>query len=348
MTDLQAYDYELPPELIAQHPLAHRADARLMVVRRAQESIEHFHVRDLPELLAAGDCLVLNDSRVIPARLIGYRTATRGRWEGLFLEADSNNVWKVLAKTRGRMSLDESVTLQDRQGRDDLQLVLLQRLDTGEWLMRANTEQDVLEVLDRVGRVPLPPYIRGGEALLGDETRYQTVFARRAGSIAAPTAGLHFTDELLRRLSARAVSVATITLHVGLATFRPITAEAVDAHRMHAEWCRIDKAAAGELNKCREAGGRVVAVGSTAVRTLETAFVDGCLRAWTGNTELYIRPPYQFQAVDALLTNFHLPRTTLLVMVRCFGGDALMGRAYQEAIEQRYRFYSYGDAMLVL
>ncbi|NIL96239.1 MAG: tRNA preQ1(34) S-adenosylmethionine ribosyltransferase-isomerase QueA [Planctomycetales bacterium] len=348
MNDLRTYDYELPSQLIAQQPLPHRADARLMVVRRGEASIEHFHVRDLPELLAAGDCLVLNDSRVLPARLIGYRTATGGRWEGLFLEADPQHVWKVLAKTRGRMATGESVTLQDPQGRDDLQLVLLQRLETGEWLMRAKAGQEPLEVLDRVGRVPLPPYIRGGEAQAGDDQRYQTVFARQAGSIAAPTAGLHFTSELLRRLSARGVAQATVTLHIGVATFRPITAQSVEGHRMHAEWCQVDEQAAGQINRCRHSGGRVVAVGSTAVRTLETAYDRGQLRPWTGNTQLYIRPPYRFEAVDALITNFHLPRTTLLVMVHCFGGDTLIRHAYQEAIAQRYRFYSYGDAMLIL
>jgi S-adenosylmethionine:tRNA ribosyltransferase-isomerase len=363
MKEQHDYDVDFPPDLIAQHPVSHRADARLLVVDRRQETIDHYHVRDLPDLLAAGDCLVLNDSRVVPARLVGYRTATGGRWEGLFLESDPNHCWRVLAKTRGKMATEESVTLLDRLGDDAVELVLIQREESGQWLMRVKSDESALALLERVGRIPLPHYIRGGEALPGDTERYQTVYARRPGSVAAPTAGLHFTGDLLQRLTERQISQAMVTLHVGLATFRPITAQRIEQHPMHQEWYEISESAAQHMNHCRSSGGRIVAVGSTSVRALESAVSDstvsdstvsdstvlvGKVRAGSGQTDLFIRPPYSFRAVDALMTNFHLPRTSLLVMVRCFGGDQLIQRAYQEAIDHGYRFYSYGDSMLIL
>lgn len=348
MNDLQDYDFDLPTDLIAQEPTRHRADARLLVVDRQQETIEHYHVRDLPDLLAAGDCLVLNDSRVLPARLVGRRTATGGQWEGLFLESDPNNCWRVLAKTRGKMVADESVTLLDRQGDEAVELVLVQREPSGPWLMRVKSDESVPALLEQIGRVPLPHYIRGGDAMPDDSQRYQTVYARQPGSVAAPTAGLHFTDELLRQLTERQVSHVMLTLHVGLATFRPITAERIDQHPMHQEWYEINESTARQINQSRPTGGRIVAVGSTSVRALESAVCEIGVSAGTGQTDLFIRPPYAFQNVDVLMTNFHLPRTTLLVMVRCFGGDQLIRRAYQEAIEHRYRFYSYGDSMLIL
>lgn len=348
MSELDQYDYELPAELIAQEPLARRADARLLVVNRAEDRIWHSHVRELPEILGSGDCLVYNNTRVVPARLIGYRTKTSGRWEGLFLSVDEQGAWRLLCKTRGKLSPGELITLVDRRAEDAAQLRMIARLEGGVWLVRPEQAVEPLELLDRVGRVPLPHYIRDGELVEADLTRYQTVFAAAPGAVAAPTAGLHFTGELLRKLASRGVASASVTLHVGIDTFRPITAERLCEHEMHSEWGQISEESVSTIRDCKERGGRVVAVGTTSVRVLETAATGGALHAWQGQTRLFIRPSYEFQAVDALLTNFHLPRTTLLVLVRTFGGDRLMRRAYNEAIRERYRFYSYGDAMLIL
>lgn len=341
------YDYDLPRQLIAQHPSSKRSDARLMVVDRAAQSIQHRHVRDLPGLLRPHDCLVINDSRVVPARLIGKRTLTGGGWEGLFLSTDDAGHWRLLAKTRGKLEPGETVTLLNRLGDDDVRLEMLEKQPGGIWLARPEKPEETYDLLDRVGRVPLPHYIRGGEMVEEDRDRYQTVYARHPGSAAAPTAGLHFTDELLARLVDAGVTPVRVTLHVGLDTFRPIGSAGLSGHQMHSERGEISAAAVARIDHCRGEGGRVVAVGTTSVRILETAAATGELQPWAGDTRLFIRPPYQFKAVDALLTNFHLPRTSLLVLVRTFGGDELIMRAYEEAIRESYRFFSYGDAMIV-
>jgi len=377
------YDYELPRELIAQEPLADRAAARLLVLCRAEGTIEHRQIRDLPGILAAGDLLVVNDTRVVPARLVGRRMQTGGHWEGLLLRtagheaggrstgsgaapstADTAAVrpgdWVLLAQTRGRPAVGERIMLVDRQDRDAIEIHLVGRAAGGAWVARiadaaSGAEAppaDVVEaILGRVGRVPLPGYIRGGREGPGDADRYQTVFARAAGSAAAPTAGLHFTNDLLARLAAHGIGRAAVTLHVGLDTFRPITAAAVDEHPMHTEWCECPPETAAAVAATRAAGGRgrVVAVGTTAVRTLETAArATGEVTAWRGPTDLFIRPGFEFRAVDCLLTNFHMPRTTLMVLVATFASRELIARAYAEAIRERYRFLSYGDAMLIL
>lgn len=342
-----AYDYDLPRELIAQRPAVKRSDARLMVIDRASGGIEHRHVRDLPELLRPHDCLVMNDSRVVPARLIGKRTLTGGGWEGLFLSVDDAGTWRLLAKTRGKLAPGETVTLLSRLGAEDLRLEMLEKRPGGVWLARPEEPAEAFALLDRLGRLPLPHYIRGGEMIEEDWKRYQTVYARRPGSAAAPTAGLHFTDELLARLVDMGVMPVRVTLHVGLDTFRPISGATLAEHQMHSERGEIDAAAVADIARCRRQGGRVIAVGTTSVRILETAAAASELQPWAGDTRLFIRPPYQFKAVGALLTNFHLPRTSLLVLARVFGGDELIARAYQEAIRERYRFFSYGDAMIV-
>jgi S-adenosylmethionine:tRNA ribosyltransferase-isomerase len=354
MGDANLYDYDLPRELVAQEPLADRAAARLLHVRRADAAIDHRHVRDLPEILRPGDLLVVNDTRVVPARLVGRRAATGGRWEGLFLrvadEDPHRGAWVVLAQTRGRPALGERVILEDRDGTDAVELELVGRAAGGAWLAVPDAAGPFAAVLERVGRVPLPGYIRGGAERTGDRERYQTVFAREAGSAAAPTAGLHFTEPLLAALAARGVERASVTLHVGLDTFRPITAERVEDHPMHTEWCACPAETAAAVAAAKARGGRVVAVGTTAVRTLETAArhagPDGRLPAWCGPTDLFIRPGFDFRVVDCLVTNFHMPRTTLMVLVSTFAGRDLVARAYDEAIRERYRFLSYGDAML--
>ncbi|MCL4201492.1 MAG: tRNA preQ1(34) S-adenosylmethionine ribosyltransferase-isomerase QueA [Pirellulaceae bacterium] len=371
MAEIDVYDYELPRERIAQRPLACRSDARLLVVHRESGRWEHSHVRNLPEFLNPTDCLVLNDTRVIPARLVGYRTNTQGRWTGLFLSADEAGNWQILSKTRGKLSAGETVTLVDRQHRGVCRLMLLSPLGDGQWAARPDARESTLELLDRVGRVPLPPYIRDGEMVDDDQENYQTVFAEKPGAVAAPTAGLHFTPDLLQRIRNLGVEIHRVTLHVGLGTFRPVAVDRLSDHKMHSEWASLDAMTAERLNQIRAAGGRLIAVGTTVVRTLESVAAEASsqeslqtgqapgirdpepvpsteLRAWQGETDLFIRPPYRFRAIDALMTNFHLPKSTLLVLVRTFGGDELIRRAYEEAIREEYRFFSYGDAMLIL
>jgi S-adenosylmethionine:tRNA ribosyltransferase-isomerase len=280
--------------------------------------------------------------------VLGYRIATGGRWEGLFLSLTARGEWRMLCKTRGRLNPPEAVRLVTHQAADDVKLWLLEQTGDGVWLARPDSEESPFTLLERIGRVPLPPYIRKGEMIESDRTNYQTVFAAVPGAVAAPTAGLHFTPDLLSRLTAAGIQRREVTLHVGLDTFRPITAETPDQHKMHSEWGEIGDETAAALRACRANGGRVVAVGTTSVRVLETASRVGEIQGWSGETNLFIRPPYQFRTVDALMTNFHLPRTTLLLLVSAFAGADLIRRAYEEAIREQYRFYSYGDAMLIL
>ena len=349
------YAYELPEDLIAQEPLADRAAARLLVVDRAGGAFSHRTIRDLPDLLAPGDLLVVNDTKVVPARLLGRREKTAGRWEGLFLRREAAGphagAWVVLAQTRGRPGIGERIRLTARAGDGDESIELVGRAEGGAWLVRpvgAAAEEAPESVLLRVGRVPLPGYIRGGVEHVGDLDRYQTVFAREAGSAAAPTAGLHFTAEVFAALAARGVERADVTLHVGLGTFRPITSERLDDHLMHSEWCTCPPETVAAIGRTKTRGGRVVAVGTTAVRTLETAAVGGTLSPWCGATDLFIKPGFPFHVVDALLTNFHMPRTTLMVLVSALASRDLVMRAYAEAIRERYRMLSYGDAMLIV
>jgi S-adenosylmethionine:tRNA ribosyltransferase-isomerase len=337
-------DYDLPPHLIAQQPSAQRDRARLLVVRRTAATLHHHVFHELPDLLEAGDLLVLNDTRVLPARLLGHRERTGGKWEGLFLRSTEGGAWELLCQTRGRLQVGETIQVDP----GPLTLVLEGKSSEGHWLARPQQAGTPPELLEKHGQVPLPPYIRKGRAAEGDQERYQTVFARRAGAVAAPTAGLHFTPQLFERLERRGIGRAFVTLHVGLGTFQPIQVEDFTRHQMHREWGELSPATAEAINACRARGGRVVAVGTTSVRVLETVAASGPTRPWSGETQLYIYPPYRFQAVDALITNFHLPRTSLLLLVSAFAGVELTRRAYMTAIEQQYRFYSYGDAMLIL
>jgi S-adenosylmethionine:tRNA ribosyltransferase-isomerase len=348
MSELNQYDYELPRDLIAQHPLARRSDARLMVVRRETNEIDHAHVRDLPELLQPDNCLVFNDTKVIPARLVGRRDRTGARWTGLFLSADEQGVWQVLSKTRGKLEPGEAIVVVSWDVRQTVTLRLLSKLEGGIWAVRPEPMGEPLAILERVGRVPLPPYIRDGEMVEEDVLQYQTVYAEQPGAVAAPTAGLHFTPALLAELAGRGIAQHWVTLHVGVGTFRPITADRIADHPMHEEWCTVPATVAQRLREHKQAGKRIIAVGTTVLRTLETAAAGGQIEEFAGKTRLFIRPPFTFRACDALLTNFHLPRSTLLILVRTFGGDELMRRAYEEAIRERYRFFSYGDAMLIL
>ncbi len=346
---LSRYDFKLPHELIAQTPVAHRVDARLMVVDRAAGEISHHHVRDLPQFLRPEDCLVLNNTKVLPARLIGRRTQTGGNWEGLFLASEGHEFWKILSKTRGKLTPGEQVALQTPEGKVGISLELLARQDDNTWLVKPLSDEQTPAILDRVGWVPIPPYIRNGRMIPSDREQYQTVYATKPGAVAAPTAGLHFSPELLGQIQNLGADLVPVTLHVGAGTFRPISAETVDRHVMHYEWYEITDKAVARIQRRKSQGGRVIAIGTTSVRVLESATDDGGeLRPFSGETNLFIKPGHAFRTVDAMMTNFHLPLSTLLILVRTFGGDELIRRAYDEAIKEEYRFYSYGDAMLIL
>jgi S-adenosylmethionine:tRNA ribosyltransferase-isomerase len=353
--ELADYDYYLPDERIAREPLAERDAARLLVADRRTGELSHRRVRDLPELLSPGDCLVLNDTQVLPARLFGVRAATGGKWEGLYLGSTGDGSWKLIGETRGRLQPGEEIhVMPAHEAGSSAQLVLKLEVrdDDGIWTARVRGENsDPVQLLGEFGTVPLPPYIGRKLAADGDWARYQTTYARHPGAVAAPTAGLHFTPELLASCESRGMGRTTVTLHVGIGTFRPISVARLDEHKMHSEWCELSPESAAVINHTRASGGRIVAVGTTSVRTLETAAARSSsedVEAWRGETDIFIRPPYQFRAVDALLTNFHLPRSTLLVLISAFAGHALMKKAYDAALAGDYRFYSYGDAMLIL
>ena len=347
-TLLSHYDYDLPAELVAQEPLANRADARLLVVDRRTQSFQHRHIRDLSEFLMPNDCLVLNDTKVVSARLIGKRAGTGGRWEGLFLQTVPPNLWHIMGKKSSKMQVGKTVQLHSPDGKNELLIQFVEKKADDTWLVQPLETHHLAgtpALLDRIGWTPIPPYIRGGKPLPYDKERYQTVYATYAGSIAAPTAGLHLTSELLETVEQQGTTVASVTLHVGLGTFKPITAENIDEHTMHSEWCTLSAEAATKIQRCRVNGGRIVAVGTTSVRVLESA--PQPLQTFEKNTSLFIRPPYQFRNVDVLLTNFHFPKSTLLILVHTFGGDELIRAAYREAVQKKYRFFSYGDAMLI-
>ena len=340
---LEDLDYELPPELIAQHPAARREDARLLVIDRTSGALEDTHFADLGAWLRAGDVLALNETRVFPARL-DVRRPSGGRIELLFVRPEASGAWRVLARPAKRAVPGSTLTSPD----GGLTLEVVELGEDGERLVRV-VHGDLSQTLAAHGHVPLPPYIHRAEEP-GDRERYQTVYARIDGAVAAPTAGLHFSDELLRGLEAQGVARAPVLLHVGPGTFRPIAAPDPAQHRMDEEWFELAAESARRLGDSRAAGGRIVAVGTTAVRALESACDanGGAIGAARGWTRKFILPPYRFQAVDALVTNFHLPRTTLLLLVAAFAGAELMRAAYAHAVRERYRFYSYGDAMLIV
>jgi S-adenosylmethionine:tRNA ribosyltransferase-isomerase len=345
------FDYELPPELIAQEPAERRDGARMMVLDRSTRTIAHRRFTDLPEFLRPPDLLVVNDTRVIPARLFGRKAkaGTGGKVEFLLLEETAPGQWNALMRCRRRPKPGEQVILDE-----DLAVVtVLEDGELGRVKIRVESALPWLEVLERIGQTPLPPYIQrknvSEERRLADKHRYQTVFAREPGAVAAPTAGLHFTPDVLERLAARGIGHATVTLHVGIGTFRPVSVENVRDHRMDFERWEVPEETARRIAGAKAAGGRVVAVGTTSVRTLESAAVrpEG-FGAGQGRTDLFIHPPYAFRMVDAMVTNFHLPKSTLIMMISAFAGREFVLEAYREAIRERYRFYSYGDCMLMV
>ena len=333
--------YELPEELIAQTPLQQRDASRLMVLNRVTGEIEHKHFYDIIDYLHPGDCLVLNDSRVLPARLLGHRP-TGGAVEILLLRDLGDKKWECLCKPGKKMREGDTVSF----GEGTLTATVRQVLEDGNRVVEFHYEGIFLEVLERLGKMPLPPYIK---AELKDQERYQTVYSREVGSAAAPTAGLHFTQELLDKIRAKGIKTAFVTLHVGMGTFRPVKAEDVLEHHMHSELCMINEETAGILNETKAAGGRVICVGTTSCRTLESLVnEDGSFSAKSRWTDIFIYPGYEFKAMDGLITNFHLPESTLVMLVSAFAGREHVLNAYKIAVENRYRFFSFGDAMLLI
>ncbi|MCY2928296.1 MAG: tRNA preQ1(34) S-adenosylmethionine ribosyltransferase-isomerase QueA [Planctomycetota bacterium] len=352
-----AFDFPLDEALIAQQPLADRAASRLMRLDRATAAVSHHRFAELPELLRPGDLLVVNDTRVVPARFF-CRRPTGGKIEGLFLRQDDQGQWLAMLKNAARCKVGEVLTLQ---GPATVTLQLVANTGAGEWVLAPTPPGPARPVLEAAGITPLPPYIhRPGPNDSSDKDRYQTVYATRPGAVAAPTAGLHFTPDLLARLEARGIGSARVTLHVGLGTFQPVSASRPEEHRMHEEWYELSPAAADALNAAKASGRRLVAVGTTSVRVLETlarrpgrSAGDPLFAPASGWTSIFLYPPARFLAVDALITNFHLPRSTLLMLVAAFcspastAGIATIHSAYREAVERQYRFFSYGDAMLI-
>ncbi|MCI8699015.1 MAG: tRNA preQ1(34) S-adenosylmethionine ribosyltransferase-isomerase QueA [Oscillospiraceae bacterium] len=332
--------FDLPPELIAQTPLERRDGSRLLALDKATGETRHLHFYDLPALLAPGDCLVLNDSRVLPARLIGRR-AGGGACEVLLLIDRGDKVWECLVRPGRKLRPGAKVTFGDGA----LSAEVVGEGADGNRLVRFDYDGIFLETLERLGKMPLPPYIK---AELEDAERYQTVYSKVTGSAAAPTAGLHFTRPLLERIQAMGVRVCYVTLHVGLGTFRPVKAENLDEHEMHSEYCVIPQETADAVNETRRAGGRVICVGTTSCRTIESwAAEDGTLKASAGWTNIFIYPGYRFKALDALITNFHLPESTLIMLVSALAGREHVLAAYEEAVREGYRFFSFGDAMFI-
>ena len=334
--------YELPEKLIAQDPLDRRSDSRLMVLDRKANTITHRHFRDITEYLKPGDCLVINDTKVIPARLLGVKKDTGAAAEILLLKNKGNNLWETLVRPGRKLRPGAVVVFGDGLLTGTIEDIT----EGGNRLVRFSYEGIWEELLDRLGEMPLPPYITHK---LQDRNRYQTVYATHAGSAAAPTAGLHFTEELLKELEDKGINIARLTLHVGLGTFRPVKVKTVEEHEMHSEYYELSEEAAEMINRTREAGGRVIAVGTTSTRTLETAAAGGLpLKACSGWTDIFIYPGYSFRVVDGLITNFHLPESTLIMLVSAFYDREHVLAAYKTAVEERYRFFSFGDAMLLL
>lgn len=339
--DLKEFYYYLPKELIAQEPLKDRARSRLMVLDRATGNIEHRIFEDIVDYLNPGDCLVLNDTRVIPARLIGERKDTGGKMEFVLLKKIKEEIWEVMVKPGKRARLGAEFIF----GNGRLRAKVINITDEGNRIVEFFYEGIFEQVLDELGQMPLPPYIK---KQLEDREQYQTVYAREFGSAAAPTAGLHFTNELLEKIKQKKINITFITLHVGLGTFRPVKVRRIEDHKMHEEYYEISPEAAKIINETKKNGKRIIAVGTTSARTLETVGdINGQVKPQSGWSGIFIYPGYKFKVVDALITNFHLPESTLIMLVCAFAGKDKIFKAYEEAIEKKYRFYSFGDAMFI-
>ena len=339
--DVKDFYYDLPQELIAQDPLEDRSSSRLMVLDKITGEVEHRHFKDITEYLRPGDCLVINNTKVIPARLYGVKEGTEAKIEILLLKRKENDIWETLVKPGKKCKIGTKIVF----GEGILTGEVVDIVEEGNRLIQFHYEGIFEEILDRLGQMPLPPYITHQ---LQDKNRYQTVYAKYDGSAAAPTAGLHFTPELLQQVRDMGVEIAEVTLHVGLGTFRPVKETDVLKHHMHSEFYKIEQSEADKINKAKKEGHRVIAVGTTSTRTLESAADEnGFLTEKSGWTEIFIYPGYQFKVIDALITNFHLPESTLVMLVSALAGREHVLAAYEEAVKERYRFFSFGDAMFI-
>ena len=339
--DVKDFDYDLPEELIAQDPLEDRSSSRLMVLDKKTGDIEHKIFRDVVDYLQPGDCLVLNNTKVIPARLFGVKEGTEAKIEILLLKRKENDIWETLVKPGKKCKPGVKISF----GEGLLTGEVLEVVEDGNRLIQFHYDGIFEEILDQLGQMPLPPYITHQ---LKDKNRYQTVYAKYDGSAAAPTAGLHFTPELLQQIRDMGIDIAEVTLHVGLGTFRPVKVDTIEEHHMHSEFYRIEQSEADKINRAKANGHRVIAVGTTSTRTLESAAEeDGTLREKSGWTDIFIYPGYKFKVIDALITNFHLPQSTLVMLVSALAGREHILNAYREAVKERYRFFSFGDAMLI-
>jgi len=338
---LSLFDYNLPEELIAQYPLDKRDESRLMVINRKDGSINHHVFSQLPDFLDAGDLLVLNNTKVIPARLVGKKEKSSGEVEILLLSSRTDGTWEALVKRSSRMNYGSRVIFGDGK----LSARILDKTDSGGRIIQFESSGNLRELLDKYGKPPLPPYIKR-EVDTKDKDRYQTIYAKNDGAVAAPTAGLHFTNAIFEKLKLKGIDSTELTLHVGLGTFQPVKSENIEEHHIHSEFFSVPKESADKINASK---GKIVAVGTTSVRALESsADENGKINANSGSTDIFIYPGYKFKIVDAMITNFHLPKSTLLMLVSAFAGRELIMRAYHQAIEQKYRFFSYGDGMLIL
>jgi S-adenosylmethionine:tRNA ribosyltransferase-isomerase len=339
--NVEDFDFHLPEELIAQTPLENRSESRLMVLDKEQRSIEHYRFKHIVDFLNEGDCLVLNDTRVLPARLFGQKQDTGANIEVLLLKQEDGDKWETLVKPAKRIRVGTEIIFGDGK----LRATCVGLKEHGGRILEFQYDGIFYEVLDELGEMPLPPYIR---ERLDEQDRYQTVFARERGSAAAPTAGLHFTEELLEELKAKGVHIAFITLHVGLGTFRPVSVENIEEHDMHAEFYQVSEGTARLLNEVRENGGRIITVGTTSTRTLETiSSKHGRFVEENGWTNIFIYPGYEFKGIDGLITNFHLPKSTLIMLVSALAGRENVLHAYETAVKEQYRFFSFGDAMFI-
>lgn len=339
--DLKDFSYDLPEDLIAQDPLLDRAASRLMVVDKETGEIHHRHFREISSFLNPGDCLVLNNTKVIPARLLGHKLDSNGAVEVLLLKRNENDIWETLVKPGKKAKVGAKISFGDGL----LIGEVIDIVEEGNRLIQFSYKGIFEEVLDQLGEMPLPPYITHK---LEDKNRYQTVYAKNEGSAAAPTAGLHFTKELLKEIEEKGIKLATVTLHVGLGTFRPVKVDNVLEHHMHSEYYSIEESEAEKINNTKKNGGRIISVGTTSCRTIESASnEDGTVKAGSGWTEIFIYPGYKFKVLDSLITNFHLPESTLLMLVSALAGRETILTAYETAVKERYRFFSFGDAMLI-
>ncbi|MEE9168662.1 MAG: tRNA preQ1(34) S-adenosylmethionine ribosyltransferase-isomerase QueA [bacterium] len=340
---LSDFKYPLPDEFIAQYPVEKRDESRLLVVNRENDNISHHTFRDLPEFLRKGDCLVINETKVFPARLMGTKEKTDAQVEIFLLRELESSLWEVLVKPARKVRVGNRLSLTD-----DLYCDVIDNTVSGGRVVRFNYNGNFFSIVQKLGRSPLPPYIKREPEDL-DKERYQTIFAKVRGAVAAPTAGLHFTEELVKTSKSRGVRVVPIVLHVGLGSFRPVMVEDLSRHKMDSEYYEVYEESARIINETKSNGGKVIAVGTTSVRALETAVTsDNMVKTENGWTDKFIYPPYSFKIVDALITNFHLPCSTLLMLASAFAGQELITAAYREAVNEKYRFYSYGDAMLIL